>query len=55
MKVRSVVLHSVLHRLELVGHPLYFAAVAFFGHGGYVFAAGAMAIITLLLLVISEG
>jgi len=54
MKVKSAVLHGVLHRLEVVGHPLYFAAVAFFGHGGYVFAAAAMAVVTLLLLVVSE-
>lgn len=54
MKIKSVVLRGVLHRMETVGHPLYFAAVAFFGHGGYVFAAGGMAVITLLLLIVTE-
>ena len=55
MKIRSAVLHGVLHRGDAVGHPFYFALVAAFGHGPYAVAAGVMAAITLLLLVVTEG
>ena len=55
-KIKSVHLHNVLRSGEHVGHPIYFACVAAFGHGPYALAAGVMALITLLLLVIvSEG
>lgn len=54
VKLKSAVLHSALHRGESLGHPVYFAAVAVFGHGPYAIAAGVMAVITLLLLVIVE-
>ena len=55
MKIKSAVLHGALHTGEAVGHPFYFALVAAFGHGPYAVAAGVMALITLLLLVVSEG
>lgn len=55
IKVKSVVLHNVLRNSEHVGHPVYFGLVAAFGHGPYAIAAGVMAIITLLLLVIVTG
>lgn len=55
MKVKSATLHSILHSGESVGHPIYFAAVAAFGHGPYAIAAGVMAVITLLLLVVVES
>jgi hypothetical protein len=55
MKLKSAALHGFLHRGEAVGHPFYFALVAAFGHGPYAVAAGVMALITLLLLVVSEG
>lgn len=54
IKVKSAVLHNALHCGENLGHPVYFAAVAVFGHGPYAVAAGVMAVITLLLLVIVE-
>lgn len=52
--IKSAVLHGALHKGEVVLHPLYFAAVAVFGHGAYTIAAGALAVITLLLLVVVE-
>jgi len=55
MKLKSSVLHGVLHKGESVGHPVYFAAVAAFGHGPYAICAGVMAVITLLMLVIVDG
>jgi len=55
MKIKSAVLHSALHTGEAVGHPIYFALVATFGHGPYAIAAGAMAVIALLLLIVVEG
>jgi len=55
MKIKSAVLHSALHSSEAIGHPIYFACVAAFGHGPYALAAGVMAIITLLLLIIVEA
>ena len=54
MKVKSARLHAALHTGDAIGHPVYFAAVAFFGHGPYAIAAGVMAIITLLILVVVE-
>lgn len=54
MKVKSAFLHSSLHASEAVGHPVYFALVAAFGHGPYAIAAAVMAIISLLLLVVVE-
>ena len=56
IKIKSAVLHSALRTGDHVGHPIYFACVAAFGHGPYALAAGAMAVITLLLLfIVSEG
>lgn len=55
IKVKSVVLHNALRSGEHLGHPVYFGLVAAFGHGPYAIAAGVMAIITLLLLVIVTG
>lgn len=52
--IKSAHLHKVLHSGETLLHPLYFAAVAVFGHGAYTVAAGALAVITLLLLVVVE-
>ena len=54
-KIKSNYLHNVLHVGEHVGHPIYFACVAAFGHGPYALAAGAMALITLLMLFIVSG
>lgn len=54
MKIRSTILHSLLHRSEAVGHPIYFALVAAFGHGPYALAAGVMAVVALLLLFVEE-
>ena len=54
MKIKSAVLRHTLHVGDAVGHPIYFALVAVFGHGPYAFAAGTMAIITLLLLIVVE-
>lgn len=54
MKIKSAYLHHTLHTGETVGHPIYFAAVAAFGHGPYAIIAGIMAVITLLLLIIVE-
>lgn len=52
MKLKSTKLRSLLHSGESLGHPVYFATVAAFGNGPYALAAGVMAIITLLLLII---
>ena len=54
MKIKSTVVHNALHQGEAVGHPIYFAAVAAFGHGPYAVAAAVMAVITLLLLIVVE-
>lgn len=54
-KIKSVYLHNALHTGETVGHPIYFALVAAFGHGPYAIAAGVMALISILLLVIVSG
>ena len=55
MKITSAYLHTTLHTGEAIGHPIYYACVAAFGHGPYAIAAGVMAVITLLLLIIVEG
>jgi hypothetical protein len=55
MKLKSTALHSALHTGEAVGHPVYFALVAAFGHGPYAIAAGVMAVIALLMLIVVEG
>lgn len=52
--IKSRYLHTFLHRGETLLHPVYFIAVAVFGHGAYTIAAGALAVITLLLLVVVE-
>jgi hypothetical protein len=55
LKIKSVHLHNALRSGEHVGHPIYFALVAAFGHGPYALAAGVMAFITLLLIFIVAG
>jgi len=55
LKVKSVHLHNVLRSGEHVGHPIYFSLVAAFGHGPYAIAAGVMAVICLLLLIVVSG
>lgn len=55
MKLKSSTLYHMLHKGENVGHPVYFAAVAAFGHGPYAICAGIMAVITLLMLIIVDG
>lgn len=55
MKIKSTPLYHSLHISEAFGHPIYFALVATFGHGPYAIAAGVMALICLLLLVVVEG
>ena len=52
--IKSATLHSTLHKSETLLHPVYFATVAVFGHGAYTVAAGVLAVITLLLLVVVE-
>lgn len=55
IKIKSAHLHHALHTGETVGHPIYFALVAAFGHGPYAIAAAVMAVISILLLVIVSG
>ena len=55
MKIKSTAIYHSLHIGEALGHPVYFALVATFGHGPYAIAAGVMALISLLLLVVVEG
>ena len=54
MKIKSAVLHNVLHRGEAIGHPAYLSLVAMFGHGPYAIMAGILAIIIVLAFFIED-